>query len=188
MTSDPITQDPRPDDLRRATSLVVLHTGNGKGKTTAAIGVAVRAVGQGWKVAVLQFVKSGEWATGEEKSCKLLGVDFRTLGDGFTWDSENLENDKAAAGRAWSEAKKVIEDGAHQLVVLDEITYLCSWNWIDTNEVVETIQNRPTHVNVVLTGRDALPELIALADTASETQSIHHAYDKKIAALRGIDF
>lgn len=188
MTSEPITEDPRPDDLRKATSLVVLHTGNGKGKTTAAIGVAVRAVGQGWNVAVLQFVKSGEWVTGEEKSCKALGIDFRTLGDGFTWDSENLENDKAAAGRAWAEAKEVIQKGVHQLVVLDEITYLCSWKWIDVSDVVSTISNRPVNVNVVITGRDALPELIALADTASDTQSIHHAYDKKIAALRGIDF
>lgn len=186
--SQPLTEDPRPADLRQPDSLVVLHTGNGKGKTTAAIGTAVRAVALGWKVAVLQFIKSGEWRTGEEESCRKLGIDFETLGAGFTWDSADLQHDIDLAREAWARARSVIETGDHRLVVLDELTYLCTWGWIDTDEVVAVIAGRPRHVNVVVTGRDADPKLIELADTASEVRSLHHAYDRGIGALRGIDF
>jgi len=186
--SMPLTEDPRPSDLRPPDSLVVLHTGNGKGKTTAAIGTAVRAVALGWRVVVLQFIKSGEWRTGEEESCRKLGIDFEPLGAGFTWDSTDLAHDIDLARSAWAKARAVIEAGSHQLVVLDEVTYLCTWGWIDTDEVVKVITDRPRHVNIVVTGRDAHPALVEIADTASEVRSIHHAYDRGIAALRGIDF
>jgi len=186
--SEPLTQDPRPSNLRLPDSLVVLHTGNGKGKTTAAIGTAVRAVALGWRVVVLQFIKSGEWKTGEEDSCRELGIDFETLGAGFTWDSADLGHDINLARSAWAKARGVIEAGTHQLVVLDELTYLCTWGWIDTDEVARVIADRPRHVNIVVTGRDAHPKLVEIADTASEVRSIHHAYDHGIAALRGIDF
>lgn len=185
---EPLMEDPRPDSLSTIESLVVLHTGGGKGKTTAALGTAMRAAGHGWNVAFLQFMKSADWLTGEAKSCRDLGIHFECLGDGFTWDSADIDADIARAKDAWSKAASLISSGNHQLVVLDELTYLCSWNWIDVEDVVAVISNRPKHVCVVITGRDALPQLISLADTASNSVSLHHAYDRGVAALKGIDF
>ncbi|HVL91907.1 MAG TPA: cob(I)yrinic acid a,c-diamide adenosyltransferase, partial [Acidimicrobiales bacterium] len=121
--------DPRPDGLRRAPSLVLVHTGDGKGKTSAAVGVVVRAVARDWRVAVVQFLKSGGWHSGEEKVCRRLGVDWWALGEGFTWDSEDLTRDEAMAARAWRQARDAMAAGAHQLVVLDEITYPMNWGW-----------------------------------------------------------
>jgi len=184
----PPTDDPRPDSLKRADSLVVLFTGPGKGKTSAAMGTVLRAVGHGKSVTVLQFVKSGEWKTGEQRGCEKLGVPFEPLGSGFTWDSENIEHDAALARQAWERAETVIGSGDFDLVVLDELTYLCTWKWIDTDRVVAAITNRPTHVNVVVTGRDAPDVLSACADTSSRIDSIHHAYDLGVGALRGIDY
>lgn len=187
-SDEPPMEDPRPDALSTIESLVVLHTGGGKGKTTAALGTALRAAGHGWNVAFLQFMKSADWLTGEAKSCRDLGIHFECLGDGFTWDSADIDADIARAKDAWSKAHSLISSGNHQLVVLDELTYLCSWSWIDVEDVVTVISNRPRHVSVVITGRDALPQLISLADTASNSMSLHHAYDRGIAALKGIDF
>lgn len=184
----PPLEDPRPDSLKRVSSLVVLFTGPGKGKTSAAMGTVLRAVGHGKSAIVLQFLKSGEWKTGEQLGCERLGVDFEPHGSGFTWDSENIDNDANLARIAWQRAEDVIGSGEHDLVVLDELTYLCTWNWIDTSRVVEAIANRPEHVNIVITGRDAPDELIACSDTASKIESLHHAYDKGIGALRGIDY
>lgn len=184
----PPIDDPRPNDLKRTTSLVVLFTGPGKGKTSAGMGTVLRAVGQGLSAIVLQFVKSGEWKTGEQLGCERLGVPFEPLGSGFTWDSQNIEHDAESARAAWRRAEEVISSGEYDLVVLDEITYLCTWKWIDTQRVVDVITSRPPHVNVVLTGRDAREELIACADTASHIDSLHHAYDRGIAALKGIDY
>lgn len=184
----PPTSDPRPAELTVPESLVILHTGDGKGKTTAAIGTAVRARALGWGVIVLQFIKSGEWQSGEESSCRALGIEFQPLGAGFTWDSENLEHDKMLARQAWERAADVIRRGERRLVVLDELTYLCSWGWVDTDEVVKVVRDRPRDVSVVITGRDADPRLVAVADTASEVRSMHHAYDRGVAAMRGIDF
>jgi cob(I)alamin adenosyltransferase len=107
------TSDPRPDAMRSAPSLVLVNTGNGKGKSSAAFGVMLRAVAVDWKVAVLQFVKSGDWKVGEEKIGRQLGVDWRSFGDGFTWDSDNLDNDKSHARAGWAEAKALIEAGEH---------------------------------------------------------------------------
>jgi cob(I)alamin adenosyltransferase len=182
------TEDPRPDGLRSAPSLVVVNTGNGKGKSSAAFGVMLRALALDWKVAVLQFVKSGDWKVGEEKMGRRLGVEWHSFGDGFTWDSENLDDDKQHARTGWAAAKALIESGAHRLVILDEITYLCTWGWIDTDEVVSTIRARPQHVNVVITGRDAPEAIIDVADTVTEMTEIKHAYQKGIRAKRGIDY
>jgi cob(I)alamin adenosyltransferase len=182
------TEDPRPDGLRSAPSLVVVNTGNGKGKSSAAFGVMLRALALDWKVAVLQFVKSGDWKVGEEKMGRRLGVEWHSFGDGFTWDSENLDDDKQHARTGWAAAKALIESGAHQLVILDEITYLCTWGWIDTDEVVSTIRARPQHVNVVITGRDAPEAIIDVADTVTEMTEIKHAYQQGIRAKRGIDY
>jgi cob(I)alamin adenosyltransferase len=182
------TDDPRPDDLRRAPSLVLVNTGNGKGKTSAAIGVIVRGVARGWPVAVVQFLKSGNWKTGEAKIGRQLGVDWWAIGEGFTWDSDDLSEDQAVAARAWTHSRDLIRAGDHQLVVLDEITYPLNWGWIDLNDVLDEIRQRPQHVNIVCTGRNAPPELIDIADTVTEMNVIKHAYQRRIRAKKGIDY
>lgn len=185
---DAPTEDPRPTGLRSAESLVVVLTGNGKGKSSSAFGMVIRAIARDWKVAVVQFIKSGDWAVGEQQICERLGVTWLALGAGFTWDSNDLEHDKVIARDAWKTATDLIASGDFDLVVLDEITYLPTWNWIDTSSVVETIANRPSHVSVICTGRDAPPQLIDIADTVTSMTNVKHAYDSGIAAKRGIDY
>lgn len=185
---DPLTEDPRPDGLRATKSLLLVNTGNGKGKSSAAFGVMIRGVARGWNVAVLQFVKSGEWKVGEETIGRQLGVHWQSLGEGFTWDSENLSHDKEVAQQGWDIARDLIEAGKHDLVILDELTYLMTWNWIDSDEVIRVLRDRPAHVSVVVTGRDAAPALIDIADTVTEMREIKHAYTSGIAAKRGIDY
>lgn len=187
-STDPLTESPIPDRLRRAPSLVLINTGNGKGKSTAAFGVMLRGVARGWNVAVCQFIKGGDWKVGEEKLGRDLGVTWHALGDGFTWDSNDLETDKAHAAEAWKVAGGIIASGEHQLVVLDELTYLCNWGWLDASMVVDAIRSRPSHVNVVITGRDASQELIDVADTVTEMREIKHAFQDGIRAMRGIDY
>jgi cob(I)alamin adenosyltransferase len=185
---DPPEEDPRPEGLRRAPSLLVVNTGDGKGKSSAAFGVMVRAVARGWNVAVLQFVKSGDWQVGEEKIGRQLGVDWLAVGDGFTWDSSDLDHDRALAQAGWATAAAIIANGEHQLVLLDELTYLVNWGWIDGDAVVRALIDRPTHVNVVVTGRDAPAAIVEIADTVTEMRNVKHAYDRGIAAKRGIDY
>ena len=188
MSETPLTDSPIPAELHRAPSLVLVNTGDGKGKTTAAVGTMVRALARGWKVACIQFLKSGDWKSGEETIGRRLGVDWDSIGDGFSWDSENLEHSAELARRAWELAARRITNGEHQLVVLDEITYPMNWGWIDTQQVVETIRDRPDHVNVILTGRDAPQAVIDIADTATEMTSLKHAYDSGVRAKKGIDY
>ena len=188
MTDTPPTHDPRPDDLARAGSLLLVNTGDGKGKSSAAFGVMLRSVAMGWPVVVLQFVKSGEWKVGEEKIGRQLGVEWHSLGEGFTWDSTNLDNDKAHAQQAWNTAAEIIAAGKHRLVILDELTYLCTWGWIDTTAVVAALGDRPDGVNVIVTGRDCPPEIIEIADTVTEMRKIKHAYDRGIVAKKGIEY
>ena len=184
----PLADDPRPDGLRNADSLVLVNTGNGKGKSSAAFGVMVRAVARGWKVAVVQFIKGSDWKVGEEKIGRQLGVEWHALGGGFTWDSSDQSHDIALAREAWSLAANLIAAGNHDLVILDEVTYLCSWGWVPTEEVVATIATRPRHVNIVATGRDAPQALIDIADTVTEMREIKHAFQAGINAKRGIDY
>jgi cob(I)alamin adenosyltransferase len=186
--AEPPQEHHLPDDAHTARSIVVVNTGDGKGKSTAAFGVVMRAVARGWRVAVVQFLKSGEWHVGEEDVARRLGVDWWALGEGFTWDSANLTEDEAVAREAWAKARSLIEQGAHELVVLDEITYPMTWGWIATDEVVATIRDRPDRVNVVATGRDAPQALLDVADTATEMRKIKHAYDAGILAKKGIDY
>ena len=187
-TTDALDDDPRPDGLRSATSLVVVNTGNGKGKSSSAFGVMLRALAADWPVAVVQFVKSGNWNVGEEKMGRRLGVDWHAFGQGFTWDSDDIENDKAHANEGWAAAKALITAGEHRLVVLDELTYLCTWGWIEQSDVIDTIVNRPEHVSIVVTGRDAPAELIEIADTVTDMTEVKHAYQQGIRAKRGIDY
>jgi len=188
VVSDPPIEDPRPDGLRNAPSLLIVNTGNGKGKSSAAFGVMVRGVARGWRVAVLQFIKSGDWKVGEEAVGRQLGVDWQALGHGFTWDSANLDNDKALAQQSWATARAVIEAGEHDLIILDELTYLMNWSWIDAAEVIAVLRDRPPKVNIIVTGRDASQELQDIADTVTEMREIKHAYNAGIRAKRGLDY
>ncbi len=175
-------------ELRRVPSLVIVNTGDGKGKSSSAFGVMLRAVARGWNVAVIQYLKSGKWNTGEEKIGRQIGVDWWAIGDGFTWDSKDLDETEAIAREAWQASKARIQAGEHQLVILDEITYPMNWGWISTDEVVETIVNRPSHVNVICTGRDAPQSLVDVADTVTEMTKVKHAFEAGIAAKRGIEY
>jgi cob(I)alamin adenosyltransferase len=184
----PLAEDPRPEGLRVAKSLVLVNTGDGKGKTTSALGVVLRAVAQDWKVAVVQFLKSGEWKVGEETAARRLGVDWWAIGEGFSWDSEDLDKDQATARLAWAKAKETIDSGEYRLVMLDEITYPMNWGWISTDEVCATIAARPERTSVICTGRDAPQQLIDIADTVTEMRMVKHAYNQGIAAKKGIDY
>ncbi|MCZ6456225.1 MAG: cob(I)yrinic acid a,c-diamide adenosyltransferase [Actinobacteria bacterium] len=183
----PPTETPFTGNIREP-SLVLINTGDGKGKSTAAFGTAMRAVARGWKVVVIQFLKSGEWSVGEEKIGRQIGIEWWALGDGFTWDSEDMDESQAVARAAWASAKEKIESGQYHLVVLDEVTYPINWGWLDVEEVVSSIQNRPEKVNVILTGRDAPDRLIEIADTVTEMTKIKHAFDRGVMARRGIDY
>jgi len=169
-------------------SLVLVNTGDGKGKSTAAFGVIMRAVAHEWRVCVIQFIKSGKWKVGEEKVARQLGVDWLKGGDGFTWESPNLDQSQGRAAAAWQLAEAAIAGGEYQLVVLDEVTYPMNWNWIDSDAVIEAIRGRPERVNVIATGRDAPHALIEVADTVTEMVKVRHAYDRGIRARRGLDF
>jgi len=188
MTTAPPTEHEHPDGVHRAPSVVIVNTGDGKGKSTSAFGVMTRAIARGWSVAVIQFVKSGEWKVGEEKVGRQLGVDWWAIGEGFSWESDDLSRDEAVAREAWRHAATVIAAGAHQLVILDEVTYPINWGWIDGDEVASALRDRPEKVNVVATGRDAPAALVDVADTVTEMRKVKHAYDTGIRASRGIDY
>jgi cob(I)alamin adenosyltransferase len=181
-----MTERPRATTI--APSLVLVNTGHGKGKSSAAFGVMLRALARGWRVAVVQFIKSGRWKVGEEKIGLQLGVDWLKGGDGFTWESPDLDESRGRAVAAWALAKATIAAGEHKLVVLDEITYPINYGWIDGADVAATIRDRPSHVSIVATGRDAPAELIEVADTVTEMVKVRHAYDRGIRARRGIDY
>jgi cob(I)alamin adenosyltransferase len=174
--------------LTIAPSLVLVNTGDGKGKSTAAFGVMLRALARDWRVAVVQFIKSDRWKVGEEKMAVALGVDWLKGGDGFTWLSEDLDESGRRAVSAWEIAAATIRAGEHKLVVLDEITYAINYGWIDGDEVAAAIRDRPREVSIVATGRRAPQALIDVADTVTEMVKVRHAYDRGIRARRGIDY
>ncbi len=173
---------------RRSQSLVMVNTGKGKGKTTAALGLLFRAWGQGLRVVMLQFIKAqtGNW--GEIKAAKKLGIEIVPLGDGFTWMSKDIEHDRALAQECWARCRAVIESGDYDLVILDEMTYCFKFNWLDLSEVLDVLRNRPDNMHVVITGRDAPPELIEFADLVSDIQEIKHPYKSGVKAQKGIEF
>ncbi len=181
-----------PKDIKEK-GLLVIYTGEGKGKTTASLGMVYRALGWGHPVAVVQFLK-GKWKTGDRKWAEKISatfpglLDFSTMGEGFTWESEDLNIDKAAAQAAWQKAKGFILSGERFLVVLDEITYAMNYQFIDQADVVQTLKDRPKQVSVVLTGRNAPAELVELADLVTEMKKIKHPFDQGTPAKPGVDF
>jgi len=169
-------------------SLVVLNTGDGKGKSSSAFGVMGRGWARGWKVGVVQFVKGGKWRTGEHALADHLGVEWHTLGDGFTWESTDLDETEALGRHAWDVARAKLASGDYDLLILDELTYIVTFGWVPVDDVVAGIRDRAARTNVVITGRDAAPELVELADTVTEMRKVKHAYDAGIGARKGIEY
>jgi cob(I)alamin adenosyltransferase len=195
-----------PDDglttrARRNRPLLIVHTGEMKGKSTAAFGLALRAWNQGWSIGVFQFVKSAKWKVGEEAAFRTLGrvheetgeggpVEWHKMGEGWSWSrKQGSEEDHAAAGaEGWREIRRRIEAEAHRLYVLDEFTYPMKWGWVDVDEVVDVLRNRPGTQHVVITGRDAPAALIEAADLVLETTKVKHPMDAGQKGQRGIEW
>jgi cob(I)alamin adenosyltransferase len=173
---------------KKRKALVVLYTGNGKGKTTAALGMLLRAWGRGMKVCMLSFIKSETSNYGEERAAKKLGIELIPLGGGFTWLSKDLEKDKALAQKCWTLCQEKIASGEYDIVVLDEITYPITYGWLDVDEVIETLRARPADLHVVLTGRDAHEKLVEFADLVTEMLEVKHPFNEGIKAQPGVDF
>lgn len=177
----------------KRTPLVMINTGNGKGKTTAALGLLMRAAGRNFKTIMLQFIKTTEdprfGVYGEILSAQKLGIEILSLGDGFTWDTKNPDQDKQTARKAWDVCVEKINSGVYDIVALDEITYAFHFGWLTTEEVIDVLKNRPANLHVILTGRNAPPELIEFADLVTEMTEIKHPFtEKKVVAQLGIEF
>ena len=169
--------------------LVIINTGDGKGKTTAALGLALRATGHGMKVCFIQFIKGG-WKYGELEAVKRFEdlIDFHVMGKGFTWKSDDLEKDKAAAREGWQFAQEALASRRYDMVVLDEFTYLLAYGMIDIEPVLATLTNRAAGLHVVITGRGAPAALLDAADLVTEMQAIRHPYKTGLKAQKGIEF
>jgi cob(I)alamin adenosyltransferase len=169
--------------------LVMVYTGEGKGKTSAALGLIFRGLGYGWRVAVVQFIK-GAWKTGEAEMAKELAgrVDWFSLGDGFTWVTKDYEKDVASARKAWAKCLEVLVDERYQLVVFDELCYVLKYNFLSVEEVLEGLKRKPAQTHVVLTGRDAPQALIDAADLVTEMREIKHPFKQGFKAQPGIDY
>jgi cob(I)alamin adenosyltransferase len=170
-------------------ALVLVNTGNGKGKSSSAFGVIVRALGWGKRVGVVQFIK-GKWITGERQFFEKLPepITWHTMGDGFTWDTQDKDQDTKAAQAAFARAADMMTGGEFDLIVLDEINIALRYDYLDVQVVIDALQSRADHTSVILTGRDAKPELMDYADLVSEMLEVKHPYQSGIKAQRGIDF
>ena len=175
---------------RRNRPLVVVHTGDGKGKSTAAFGLALRGWNQGWSIAVFQFVKSAKWRLGEQTAFEQLGIEWHKMGSGWSWSRKqgDEEDHAAAAAEGWAEIKRRIAAEEHDLLLLDEFTYPINWGWVDVDDVVETLANRPGHQHVVITGRRADPRLVDAADLVTEMTKVKHPMDVGQKGQKGIEW
>ena len=167
--------------------IVMVFTGNGKGKTTAAFGTATRAVGHGKKVGVIQFIK-GTWPNGERNLLEPHGVEFQVMATGFTWDTQNRDSDTAACLAVWEHARRMLADDQLDLVLLDELTYMVAYDYLPLESVLSALRERPAHQSVIITGRGCHRDIIELADTVSELRPVKHAFDAGIKAQMGIDY
>ena len=174
--------------MKEHKGLIIIYTGHGKGKTTASLGQAIRGLGQGFRVCIVQFIK-GKWPTGEamyfaENNEK---IEFHTMGTGFTWDEER-DQTKEAALSAWRLAKEKIVNGNHGMIVLDELTYLIKYDLVPEVEIVDVLSKKPRPMHIVISGRDASPNLIEIADLVSEIKAVKHPYASGVKAQKGIEF
>ncbi|GIU32595.1 cob(I)yrinic acid a,c-diamide adenosyltransferase [Shewanella schlegeliana] len=167
--------------------ILLVLTGNGKGKSTSGFGTVARAVGHGKKTAVVQFIK-GNWNCGERSLLEGAGVEFHVMATGFTWETQDREKDTAAALRAWEAAEKLLKDDSVDLVMLDELTYMISYHYLEVERVIEALKHRPPMQHVIVTGRACHRAIIELADTVSEVQSVKHAFEAGIKAQPGFDY
>ena len=191
-----------PDDglttrQRRNRPLVVVHTGEMKGKSTAAFGLALRAWNQGWSIGVFQFVKSAKWRVGEEQALKVLGesseggsVVWHKMGEGWSWTRKHGSDEDHAANalEGWEQVKRDLAAETYDFYVLDEFTYPIKWGWVSVDDVVATLANRPGHQHVVITGRDAHPRLVEVADLVMQTTKVKHPMDAGQKGQRGIEW
>ena len=167
--------------------IVMVFTGNGKGKTTAAFGTATRAVGHGKKVGVIQFIK-GTWPNGERNLLEPHGVEFQVMATGFTWNTQDRDSDTAACLAVWEHARRMLADDQIDLVLLDELTYMVAYDYLPLESVLSALRERPAHQSVIITGRGCHRDIIELADTVSELRPVKHAFDAGIKAQMGIDY
>ncbi len=186
---------------RRNSPLVIVHGGAGKGKSTAAFGLALRGWTQGWSIGVFQFVKSAKWRIGEQAALAALDdvhrstgqggpIEWHKMGSGWSWSRKaGTEEDHAeAAKEGWAEIKRRLAEETHTLYVLDEFTYLLKWGWLDIDDVVDSLTDRPGYQHVVITGRDPHPRLLEIADVATEMTKIAHPFDKGQKGQKGIEW
>jgi cob(I)alamin adenosyltransferase len=177
------------DKTKIKKGLVIVNTGNGKGKTTAALGVLFRAWGRNLRIVMLQFLKNENANYGEIKAARKLNINIRPVGDGFTWTSRDMDKTIALAIYGWGEAKKIISSNEFDIVILDEFTYPLAFGWIDAGEVIEWLKaNKPPMMHLIITGRDAPQALIDYADLVSEVREVKHPFSQGIHAQPGIEF
>jgi cob(I)alamin adenosyltransferase len=181
------SNDTKKNPKGRRVGLIIVNTGNGKGKTTAALGTAFRAVGVGFKVKMIQFIK-GSWDYGELHSAAKLGFEIVPMGEGFTWETKDRERDMAVAWKAWESCREAIEKNEHDLLIFDEINNAIAYGYLDVKPVLEALRAKPAEMHVILTGRDAHTELIDLADLVTEMREIKHPFYRGIYAQRGIEY
>ena len=167
----------------------MVHTGAGKGKSTAAFGMALRMLGYGHKIGIVQFIK-GAWETGERKALQLFGdqVQWYSMGEGFTWETQDRQKDIKAAEKAWEKSVELIHDPTFSLIILDEINIALRYNYLDSGKVIDTLRSSPPNLHVIVTGRNAKPELIDAADMVIEMQVIKHHFTSGVKAQEGIEF
>ncbi len=179
--------DQRIDDAQEERGLLIVITGNGKGKSTSGFGTIARAVGHGLNAAVVQYIK-GTWACGERSLLENAGVSFDVMATGFTWNTQDKTQDIAAAQKVWQRSKALLKDKNVDVLLLDELTYMLAYKYIDLDEVINALNNRPVNQHVIITGRACHRAIIDLADTVSEVKSVKHAFDNGIKAQKGIDW
>ncbi len=183
-----MSDEPAEEPGKTRQALVVVNTGDGKGKTTAALGVLLRAWGRGYNVCMLQFIKSTTSNYGENRAAKKIGLEIIALGGGFTWLSKDIEKDKALARELWEQCKAKIASGEYDIVALDEFTYPLAYGWLPVDDVIAFLKERPARTHVIITGRDAPQELIDYADLVTEMREVKHPFQHGLKAQPGIEF
>ncbi|WP_255619258.1 cob(I)yrinic acid a,c-diamide adenosyltransferase [Photorhabdus antumapuensis] len=179
--------DSRIEAAQLERGILIVFTGNGKGKTTAAFGTVTRAIGHGFRAGVIQFIK-GKWENGEKNLLEQHGVNFHVMATGFTWETQSRETDTVACHQVWHHALEMLSDPDLDLVVLDELTYMVSYGYLPLEEVITALKHRPEHQSVIITGRGCHRELLEIADTVTEMRPVKHAFDAGIKAQKGIDW